>query len=478
MSLENHTTKRALHKCSKALLSGLARPGYSQTLTFPPAPTTEEEPIVPAPSLFNFDDASLTEEAFDVRRLPHPAQCATHLQLLEVFFVLRQRILISEEIDAGFGIEPQRETKTGRQGDEKTFKDATLWDRRQIKWTRFIEFAVVRFLVWRKCISQSPNTMLKKTEGGHLLLQNLPPLDVLMVWHSFMLNPRLLSKYCSDESLYRVGMPWKTVHGAISNRDWAFSHEKTDSDHFERQTNLSADLFEMFSQWSILSPSTPNLATFELPASRLQTEGTTGPDELDIKSDDSLYQKYSKAFTSVDSELAVKLRDAVVRQTSFVDKMNDRLWIRSPEVKGTIRRAIGRYKNFLTLLKLYPGHTIVPTLDIDLVWHTHQCTSIVYAEATKAIVGRFINHDDTIAKDSLATSYDASKIYYRVHFGTEYRICGCWDCEALLSAVEDATQAGEEPDMTALAKKTQDRVTYYRAVEIAIRSKKPLPLYI
>ena len=75
-----------------------------------------------------------------------------------------------------------------------------------------------------------------------------------------------------------------------------------------------------------------------------------------------------------------------MRQATFVDKMNNHLWIRSPALEGTLRRAIDRYSKFLILLKrkapplgadgsgttMVPGPIIVPTLDIDLVWHTHQ----------------------------------------------------------------------------------------------------------
>lgn len=69
--------------------------------------------------------------------------------------------------------------------------------------------------------------------------------------------------------------------------------------------------------------------------------------------------------------------------------MNGQLWIRSPALSGTLRRATDRYAKFLHLLKrkapplgedgsgktIVLGAIIVPTLDIDLVWHTHQCSA-------------------------------------------------------------------------------------------------------
>jgi hypothetical protein len=38
-----------------------------------------------------------------------------------------------------------------------------------------------------------------------------------------------------------------------------------------------------------------------------------------------------------------------------------------------------------------PASFFVPTLDIDLVWHTHQLASDNYAKETKTFVGRFVD---------------------------------------------------------------------------------------
>lgn len=46
------------------------------------------------------------------------------------------------------------------------------------------------------------------------------PLDVLMVWHSFMLNPRDYYEDCIKfglKDLWATGMPWVTVNEAIDN---------------------------------------------------------------------------------------------------------------------------------------------------------------------------------------------------------------------------------------------------------------------
>lgn len=59
-----------------------------------------------------------------------------------------------------------------------------------------------------------------------------------------------------------------------------------------------------------------------------------------------------------------------------------------------------------------------------------------------------------------------------MRFGQEYHICGCWDCEALQSAIERTSKGA---DLKAIAKQVGENVTYYRAVEVARRKKEPIP---
>lgn len=167
------------------------------------------------------------------------------------------------------------------------------------------------------------------------------------------------------------------------------------------------------------------------------------------------------------------LRDAVLRQTSFVDKMWDKLWIRSPSLDNTIRKARVRYNNFLHLFKLYPTTMFVPTLDIDLIWHTHQCSQWQYAAATKELAGKFVNHDDSIVQGRLDSGLQDTKSLYRMRFGQEYHICGCWDCEALQSTIE---KAGKGADWGRIAKEVGEEVAYYRAVEVARRKGQLIPI--
>jgi len=174
----------------------------------------------------------------------------------------------------------------------------------------------------------------------------------------------------------------------------------------------------------------------------------------------------------------IQLAAAVQRQASFVQKMDAQLWIRSPALCGTLRRAQDRYNRFLKLFKLYPGTMLVPTLDIDLVWHTHQLSPSRYVDATVDIAGRFLDHDDKLEKSTLDEGIDKTKTLFRIRFGKEYAVCTCWDCEALLDAVErrDEERDGESSsELKLAAEEVADSVMFYRAVEVARRAGRALP---
>lgn len=202
----------------------------------------------------------------------------------------------------------------------------------------------------------------------------------------------------------------------------------------------------------------------------LSTSLASGPISLNNLFSNDILQYFNNGNVSggLCSGVGKDLKDAVLRQTSFVDKMWDKYWIGSPALEGTIRRARNRYTSFLNLFKLYPSTMFVPTLDIDLVWHTHQCSPERYYAVTNELAGKFIKHDDSIVQNKLNTGLKETIRLWRTQFGSEYQVCGCWDCEALQSAIEDSDN---KPDWTAIARRVSKEVTHHRSVEVARRKK-------
>jgi hypothetical protein len=131
------------------------------------------------------------------------------------------------------------------------------------------------------------------------------------------------------------------------------------------------------------------------------------------------------------------LAEHVVRQGVFLDQMHEQLWIRSPVLEDTLRRAVDRYDKFSRLFKEEVRATLVPTMDIDLVWHTHQLFHMRYRASMGFIAGFFIDHNDRRVRAMPPTWKTVTrKLFERTYEDEEYARCLCWDCEAMLSAAE------------------------------------------
>ena len=109
------------------------------------------------------------------------------------------------------------------------------------------------------------------------------------------------------------------------------------------------------------------------------------------------------------------------------------LWhTRWPEYDGTVflEESVTRYQMMLRLMKENPAQFIVPTYDIDNIWHTHLAFPCRYIKDCCRIVGRSIHHDDDVGNDRSATSFlKASTIkteeLWQSTFGTPWKKEGC-----------------------------------------------------
>lgn len=97
----------------------------------------------------------------------------------------------------------------------------------------------------------------------------------------------------------------------------------------------------------------------QVPMAHTTGKRTGGSRLLDVEGSDSQAQ----------TRLVEELADAIASQASFVG----RILALGPCVVNDawIDRAIDRYVGFLQLAKEHPREMLVPTLDIDLIWHVH-----------------------------------------------------------------------------------------------------------
>ena len=135
-------------------------------------------------------------------------------------------------------------------------------------------------------------------------------------------------------------------------------------------------------------------------------------------------------FTYRNHSLDFDLGAAVHRQARFAEKMSQFNWLRSPAVVSTLHNAIDRYDKFFFLIAKFSG-MMVPTLDVDLVWHTHQLSPAQYIAFSKATAnGRFIDHNDRVKEEELHSGFQKVQNLYQEQFADDYLLCHSWYCEA------------------------------------------------
>ncbi|KAI0456358.1 hypothetical protein F5B21DRAFT_159247 [Xylaria acuta] len=131
------------------------------------------------------------------------------------------------------------------------------------------------------------------------------------------------------------------------------------------------------------------------------------------------------------SLFALELGGAVLRQGIFTEKMYKMDWLHSPAARETMARLITKYERFTTIMGRHPTQVAVPTLDVDLAWHTHQLSPASYYEWMCSKTGRFIDHDDKIDENKLSTSFEWTSKAYQDLYGEVYSECTCWYCESI-----------------------------------------------
>ncbi|KAI8140519.1 hypothetical protein BJV82DRAFT_671595 [Fennellomyces sp. T-0311] len=105
------------------------------------------------------------------------------------------------------------------------------------------------------------------------------------------------------------------------------------------------------------------------------------------------------------SPFSLDLIQAVGRQHEFNYKATNMVNWQVPYGTG---RAIRQYFMFLKIMVAYENQIMVPTLEIDLAWHTHMLHPQPYRAFTFKHITAMINHDDTISPETLREYADGT----------------------------------------------------------------------
>lgn len=190
----------ALHSTSRADMQNLnhkyeAGDLYDPFSQFRQAHSKSEEPRIPAASLFQTLAGPQDEEAAKGRHasplldMPSVGECAVHLELLEVFFAVRTRIINSSELDNTFDVKNKPRTVYRREIDRKTakytdvphqIKDTNWPQRRRSKWIYYLHIAVGRFMFWAR--SADAAIKLSSKSGSSSTLVHIPPFGEFLYW--------------------------------------------------------------------------------------------------------------------------------------------------------------------------------------------------------------------------------------------------------------------------------------------------------
>jgi hypothetical protein len=302
--------------------------------------------------------------------LPSVFECGVHLELLDAI------VRMKGEVDAC--------------GKEDGLGEGVAWN-------VYCSAAVLRFLKWSQAAEAEEST---------------PQLDVLMVWHTYMLNTAAYRQYenCVLKGrLGHKGINWVTVVSrSLRPHSYLVLSRSSNLGSREQHQRIKDGGFNISTEDAAAMNQLP------LPADLL---GALKKGEI------------RNGITILPPPANFDLVAAVQRQLKFAHKMHSLEWLRSPFAHKILKTAISRYEMFFTLIAEHPGNPLSPTQDIDLVWHTHQLSPKRYGlySAMKA-GGTFINHNDAADKHSLDKSFSTAEALFRERFGREYLVCYCGRC--------------------------------------------------
>ena len=108
---------------------------------------------------------------------------------------------------------------------------------------------------------------------------------------------------------------------------------------------------------------------------------------------------------------SINLVDAVLRQRDFLEKFKKHYLFSANLAKieqELFETMILNYFSFLRLAK--SKQVIVPTFDVDLIWHTHMRYISEYSLVTMILCNFLLDHDDSIEIDVINDTYEKQLI--------------------------------------------------------------------
>ncbi|PMD30293.1 hypothetical protein L207DRAFT_641851 [Hyaloscypha variabilis F] len=224
----------------------------------------------------------------------------------------------------------------------------------------------------------------------------VPPWDVAMMMHTHMLNPAAFQKDISSSIRYKdlAGI----IDFPLTKLDYMIRHIKEPGqDSGDVSIWYEKDRKHPYVMMEIIGPD-------------------TFPPQMKISMH---YLPAGFKMIARPPPFSIDLRDAVKRQILFARKITA-AYPYDPVPKKLLLDSQQRYAKFMNLIRMNQNPAIVPAVDIDLFWHTHQLTPSNYFPWCKHHVGFPINHDDTIGGIELSTSLDRTTTAWEAAYSEDY----------------------------------------------------------
>ncbi|KAG8958095.1 hypothetical protein FRC03_009469 [Tulasnella sp. 419] len=354
----------------------------------------------------------------NIEGLVHPLDLMDHLTLLRAFHQLRENVRSQSAEDNALSADDI--------------------------WTVFLAIAVRRFEKWVKNVARHTPSGSSEENIAAWEEHEIPPLDVILVWHTYLLNPRIyyedggcglslsretfgIARLAKDMSRIKQSPKSASIAGLLLGpRTGSPNYTFTRSWNKNLLQSLRPHKSEEYTgvlEWSFQG------------AAKVLKQGFINPNEsnADYQSGMKRVLKSYNTWTC----FSIDLRAAVNRQFKFIYKISGLGWLEEGafsadsksgdgrEENKALRRCVAQYHGFLDLMVANSKKFLVPTLAIDLVWHTHQLFHTEYRKWTIALVGTLVDHDDAVEQENLAMSYRQTAQLWHSRYNIPYSICGC-----------------------------------------------------
>ena len=403
--------------------------------------STSRATLIPNPAALRnafVPDAS-TQPPQNALIYPDTSHAAVHLCLLECFRNLR-RSAIELDIQSYKPPAYTEDAEAHHSLVEERLPESLHWD-------LLVRLAVTRFTTWWTSLPQvfSHATAYDHRAGStaevQLSLNYLPPLDVLLVWYSLMLEEEEYTRLCHqavDTRLSRLCFPWPAIRDAIDHETMTFTLPRPAEILFSTISEQSADILKYLD---------------EPPA-------------------------YAE---SSESPFAIDLVFQVHQQEAFIDASHDVLWIRSPALDGSLKRASAEYIRLQSSGQLSEYNLQQLPYGVELIWRTHRLFPAQYVNYCHTTSVEVAGEPHDLKVTSSSETADSSSSGPPT---SEYDACICWACERIRDAApawnyDKGTKLFDSSIVESLSSdrisQIKDDVGFYRTTEANRRQGLPLP---